>query len=120
MSDEQKIESKKKKYEESGCMAPLLYWSSLGAIFFIGNLLRETDEDFSIKFFGVAIVIWFLTPIWASILGKNLKETADNVVTLGYLIGMVIVGLIVLLIIGAILPSSCMPSGGEFRPPRSL
>ena len=112
MKNESKLENK-----GNGCMAPLLYFGSLGAIFFIGNLLSETNEEFAPKFFGVALVIWFLSPVWLIIPGKNIKETKDNIVALGYLIGLIIVGLIILFIIGAILPSSWIPAGQAGRWP---
>ncbi len=102
----------KKPESDNGCLAPALYFGTLFAIFGISKLIAEDDENLAKWVFGVGIVTWFLSPLIASLIGKNLKETKDNVVGFTYLVGLVIAGLFVMGVIGMILPSSCTRDSG--------
>lgn len=83
---------KQDKESENGCLAPLLYWGALLAIFGISKLIAEDDAALAKSVFIFGMVTWFLWPVLISLVGKNLKETKDNVVGFTYLVGLVIVG----------------------------
>jgi hypothetical protein len=92
---------------ENGCLAPLLYWGALFAIFGISKAIAEDDAALAKNVFIIGIVTWFLWPILISLVGKSMKETKNNVVGFTYLVGMVVAGLVVLGVVSLILPSSC-------------
>jgi len=104
--------NEKKAESDNGCLAPILYWGALLAIFGISKLIAENDEPLARQIFIVGIVIWFLWPLLISLIGKNLKETKDNIVGFTYLAGMVVAGIFVLGVISLILPSSCTSNNG--------
>lgn len=104
--------NEKKAEAENGCLAPVLYWGALLAIFGISKVIAEDDKNLATWVFGIGIVTWFLWPLLISLVGKNLKETKDNVVGFTYLVGLVVAGLFVLGVISLILPSSCTSNNG--------
>lgn len=79
--------NEKKAETENGCLAPVLYWGALLAIFGISKVIAEDDKNLATWVFGIGIVTWFLWPLLISLVGKNLKETKDNVVGFTYLWG---------------------------------
>jgi len=99
--------NEKKGESENGCLAPLLYWGALFAVFGISKFVAEEDKNIANWIFGIGVVTWFLWPLLTTLVGKNLKETKDNVVGFTYLVGLVIAGLFVLGLVSLILPSSC-------------
>lgn len=108
-------ESPKEKQESAsdGRLPPLLYWGSIAALLGVCKLIEEQDRQIATVVFGVGLVVWVLWPILSSIIGKDLKETKDNVVSLAYLAGIVVVGLLVLTMVAHILPSSCTDNGNS-------
>ena len=98
----------KKPEDNNGCLAPMLVWGSLVAIWGVANLVAENDKALAYQIVSYGFIAWLVSLFIAFIAGKNLKETKDNVVGFTYLVGMVIAGLFVLGIVSLILPSSCM------------
>jgi len=99
--------NKQSNKSENGCLAPLLYFGALAAIFGISKLIAEDDRDLATNVFLIGIVAWFVSPILIPLVGKSFKETKDNVVGFAYLVGLVVAGLLVLGVVSLILPSSC-------------
>ena len=112
LPNSKKAESKKAE-SENGCLAPLLYWGALFAVFGISKVIAEVDTNLAKWILGIGIVTWFLWPILTSLIGKNLKETKDNVIGFAYLIGLAIAGMFVLGLILLILPSSCTSNSNQ-------
>lgn len=99
--------NEKKSESENGCLTPLLYWGAIFAVFGISNIIAVGDKNLANWICGIGIITWFLWPLLTTLVGKNIKETKDNVVGFTYLVGLFVAGLFVLGLVSLILPSSC-------------
>ena len=101
----------KQASNDSGLLYPVLYWGSLFGLFFISKEISKTDEELAKIVFFIGIGIWFLWPLIASIVGKDLSETKENITGFYHLGKLVLGGLLVMVFIGLLLPSSCTSDG---------
>lgn len=97
----------KKPETNNGCLAPMLVWGSLAAIWGVANLVAENDKALANQIVSYGFIAWLVSLFVYFMAGKNLKETKGNVTAFAYMIGMIVAGVFALGAISLIFPSSC-------------
>ena len=113
------LDTEKKPTEsDNGCLAPILYWGSLFGIIGLGKAISQEDEVLARQIVIPLLLIWFFLPVIFGVLGKNTRDTAENIFVLFKFAIKAIAIFIVIGILAQLLPSSCMNS--DMPPPADI
>lgn len=97
--------------KRSSSPGPLAVWGGLIALFILCKIIELENKELATNLFKYGLVLWVVGIVLSLIIGRSVRETKDNALGCGYIIAVAVGLVIVGVILGAVLPSSC--TGGS-------